>query len=625
MTPAADPAPADLAIALLAGDDAAALGGALVVAPGVEEGERWLAALRAALGARRPHAPWRVVPSAVGDDRLAGGLDVVATLARGTHVRERGLLAEAEGGVLVLPRAAAVGTAALARVADAVEGGRVVVAAVVCGDEERADVPPLLAERLALHVRLPAAYAPAYAPARALEDASDATGERGPPPPDAAAPASVAAVCDVADALGVASTRAAVLAVRTARALARRAGRGAPADDDLAAAAQLVLAPRAACVPAAAAPPATDPAGSGPGEACRDGGARGDPAGAPSAEHDEGGPVDGMPNDGVSNDDGPGGDEASGRRDAAGLREVLVAAARAVLPPDLLDGVGAAAPRAGTPRGAAGRAAGARPRADDRRGRRVGTRPGRPRGGSRLDLVETLRAAAPWQGVRGRAPGAPLAVRTDDLRVERRRRTLGTTTVVVVDASGSAALGRLAEAKGAAELLLAESYARRDQVALVAFRGSAASVLLPPTRALARARRAVSALPAGGGTPLAAALVAAAELARGAHRAGTRPAVVLLTDGRANVALDGAPGRERARADARRAARALADALAAAGGLAVVVDTAVRGGAEARDLAAAAGARYVALPDASARTLHGVVRGALTDAPPNGRAAARPA
>jgi magnesium chelatase subunit D len=203
--------------------------------------------------------------------------------------------------------------------------------------------------------------------------------------------------------------------------------------------------------------------------------------------------------------------------------------------------------------------------------------------------------------------------------------------VVVVDASGSAALGRLAEAKGAVELLLAESYARRDRVALVAFRGTRADVLLAPTRALARARRAVSALPAGGGTPLAAALVTAAALAGAARREGARPAVVLLTDGRANVALDGTPGRARARDDAHGAARALAAALAPAGGLAVLVDTGARaarvaGGAsapsaDAADLARALGARYVALPHVDARALHARVRAALDEGAPVGGAA----
>jgi magnesium chelatase subunit D len=312
-----------------------------------------------------------------------------------------------------------------------------------------------------------------------------------------------------------------------------------------------------------------------------------------------------------------------------------VAAARTALPADLLAGTRLPGARAAGARAAAAGRKGAARRGDDRRGRLTGVRADLPRGGRRLALIDTLRAAVPWQRVRGHTPGAPLALRAGDLRVERRRQPTGTTTVVVVDASGSAALGRLGEAKGAVELLLAESYARRDRVALVAFRGTTADVLLPPTRALARARRAVTALPAGGGTPLAAALVAAAGLSGDARREGARPAVVLLTDGRANVALDGTTGRGRALAEAHAAARSLATTLAGAGGLAVVVDTGARAargghagagaaagaGQEARDLARALGARYVALPHLDARGLHARVRAALDDHGTGGGAA----
>jgi magnesium chelatase subunit D len=103
--------------------------------------------------------------------------------------------------------------------------------------------------------------------------------------------------------------------------------------------------------------------------------------------------------------------------------------------------------------------------------------------------------------------------------VSRFKQRRETTTIFVVDASGSAALHRLAEAKGAVELLLADCYVRRDRVAMLAFRGKGAELMLPPTRSLVRAKRSLAGLPGGGGTPLAAGMDAAART-----RAGLRAA-----------------------------------------------------------------------------------------------------
>lgn len=174
-----------------------------------------------------------------------------------------------------------------------------------------------------------------------------------------------------------------------------------------------------------------------------------------------------------------------------------------------------------------------------RTGRPVGCRRGDPRRG-RLDLLATLRTAAPWQALRRTGEETRrIVVRRDDLRIRILKQRTETTTVFCVDASGSAALERLAEAKGAVELLLAEAYVRRDRVALVAFRGTGAELVLPPTRSLTRAKRGLSGLPGGGGTPLAAGIDAAVAVALGVRRGGSRPAIVLLTDGRANVARSG--------------------------------------------------------------------------------------
>ena len=120
--------------------------------------------------------------------------------------------------------------------------------------------------------------------------------------------------------------------------------------------------------------------------------------------------------------------------------------------------------------------------------------------------------------------------------------------MIVVDASGSMARTTVRRAKGIALATLNRAYQDRAQVAIVLARGRTASVGLPPTRATARARNSLRALPTGGGTPLASALVLAARLA--ARHPPAQVETLILTDGRANVALT--PGGD-PHADAARA------------------------------------------------------------------------
>lgn len=244
------------------------------------------------------------------------------------------------------------------------------------------------------------------------------------------------------------------------------------------------------------------------------------------------------------------------------------------------------------------------------RGRPVGGRKGEPRAGQRINVLETLRAAAPWQKIRQRQQATAegqrqrIVVRKEDFHVTRFRQSGQTTTVFVVDASGSSALNRLAEAKGAVELLLADCYVRRDSVAVLAFRGQTAELILPPTRSLARAKRSLAGLPGGGGTPLAHAIEASMLLAEQLRKKGETPIVVLLTDGKGNIARDGRPGR----------AQAATDALAAAtemrlkGFSTLLVDTSPQAQEAAQNLAQAMGAQYLALPYAGANTLNQAVR-----------------
>jgi magnesium chelatase subunit D len=208
---------------------------------------------------------------------------------------------------------------------------------------------------------------------------------------------------------------------------------------------------------------------------------------------------------------------------------------------------------------------------------------------------------------RAAAAQTALAIRPSDIRVKRYQDQSDRLLIFTVDASGSAAMSRLNEAKGAVELLLGQAYAARDHVALIAFRGTAAELLLPPTRSLVQTKRRLATLPGGGGTPLAAGLQQSALLASQSIARGMTPTVILLTDGRANVALDGTPDRAQAGNDAERLARM----MRAQGTGALVIDMGARPTASLKALAGLLGAPYLALPRADAQRLTGAVSAAL--------------
>lgn len=555
---------AEIAIALLALDPPA-LGGLTLRAPAGALREALLARLAAGLDGR----PLRRLPPGITDARLLGGLDLTATLASGRPVAEQGLLAEADGGVLMAAMAERMDVGLAARLAAVLDTGEVVALrqgeragppsrlAILALDEgltpeERP--PAALTERIGLLLDLTALSHRDVEPARfALADIAAARGRlaRVTIGDDA-----IAALCSACLALGIGSGRAPLQAVKAARMIAALLGRDQVAQEDAALAAALVLAPRATQLPA---------------------GTQADEAPPPPSEADS--PPEAEP-------------QAQDR--PADLDDLVLEAARAAIPAGLLAQLLAQGGRART--GSAGKAglfqAGAL------RGRIIGSRQGDIGRGARLDLVETLRAAAPWQGLRRREqPGrSGLIVRREDFRVARYRQRSETATLFIVDASGSAALQRLAEAKGAVRLLLAECYIRRDEVALMAFRKAQAELVLPPTRSLVAAERALAALPGGGGTPLATAIAAAAALAESVCRKGRTPALVFMTDGRANIDRDGQPGRIKAQADAMQAALS----LRAAGLRALLIDTSPQPQPQAAALAQEMGARYVPLPHADA-------------------------
>ena len=594
-------------IAALFAVDPVGMGGVALRSPACDNRDQWLALLKNLLP---PQTPLRRVPLNIHDTALLGGLDLGATLQAGKPIALQGLLSQADGGVLVLAMAERMSLSSAARFGSVLDTGMVALQrdglntavkaslGLVALDEGASDdeqMPASLADRLAFRLLMGAQDEGEEGPEWTAQEVLKARQCLSQVTIDDEA---VQALCAAALALGIDSLRASVFAVRVARAAAALAGSSTVEEEHTGVAARLVLAPRATRLPPTA--PPENEAQDTPAENKSE---PPEPKPEPPTEPDA--------PDADNQDKSQVEDDQEEAQDEAGLpenlAELVLEAAQAAIPSGLLASLKMGQlQRAKTPTsGSAGAL-----QKNAFRGRPVGARKGELRAGQRLNVLETLRAAAPWQKLRLRQQAISgeqkqrIVVRKEDFHVTRFRQSGQTTTVFVVDASGSSALNRLAEAKGAVELLLADCYVRRDSVAVLAFRGQTAELILPPTRSLARAKRSLAGLPGGGGTPLANAIDAAMLLADQLRKKGETPIVVLLTDGKGNIARDGRPGR----------AQAATDALAAAtemrlrGFSTLLVDTSPQAQEAAKNLAKAMGAQYLALPYAGANSLNQAVR-----------------
>ncbi len=495
------------------------------------------------------------IHSAMSAEALDGGIDVSATLSSGTLTQTRGLLARDGMFVLAMAERVEAYTAARLAVTLDTQSGQTLVALDEGIEEET--LPPALADRLAFRVDLESC---------ALADICQAQDwPHAAPLVDVTAPDDTPeTLLLLAVRLGITSLRAVGFALRAAKSHAALNGRIKTNSDDIAMAVALVFAHRATQLPAEEEPQET-PDDTPPPEEVE----------CPSE------PLETLPQD------------------------MLLEAVLANLPPDLLAKLNAG----GNDRSVSGSGAGQK-KIGNRRGRPLPARDGR-NGQGRVDLIATLRAAIPWQTLRRRdAPHriGPI-IRHSDLRHKRYVDHSDRLLIFTVDASGSAAMARMGEAKGAIELLLSEAYARRDHVALIAFRGTDAEVLLEPTRSLVQTKRKLAALPGGGATPLAAGLLAAQIMAVQARRKGLTPTIITLTDGRANMALNGTADRPQAAQDAQTVARA----LRGIGVDSITIDTGRRPEPSLSHIANLLGGTYIPLPRADAKSLSQAVSSALDD------------
>ena len=256
---------------------------------------------------------------------------------------------------------------------------------------------------------------------------------------------------------------------------------------------------------------------------------------------------------------------------------------------------------------------------------------------SDLALDATLRVAAPHQLQRrdeltadshqrsgdGPASQPAFLIEPWDIREKVRETKTGSLILFVVDASGSmGAQRRMVAVKGAILSLLLDAYQRRDRVGLISFRGTSAEVVLPPTSSVDLAEMCLQEMPTGGRTPLSRGLYLALDIIE-TERMKDRnvlPLIVLLSDGRANVAMGGAGGDGRPASKPLDEAKAVAALVAQQHIPAAVVDTEVdfiRLGL-AKPIAEAMGAHYLMLEDLQAGNLADAVRLQLPtpDAPP---------
>lgn len=540
------------------GIDPFGLGGLWLRARNGPVRDRFVAAATGLLGEKLDH-----IHPDNSDDHLFGGLDLGATLSAGKPVHSKGVLNKPDA-VLLLTMAERSSAGFCARVAGAMDnGGRAIIALDEGIDDERLGYA--LSSRMGIQLTLDDIPISEFPPFDISREEVCAAQKRLQG--IAISEGLEKELVEIALAFGVSDCRATIFSLRAARAIAALAGHHVVEREEVEAAVTLVIVPRATRLPV-----------------------------VEETEMEEARQETAKPDEGETN-----------AGDGLGeLSDKVIEAVLANLPQDVLDRIKARERRIGTQ----GNSGSGDVTKGNRKGRPIPSRKGRTSSQTRIDIVATLRSAAPWQKFRRNAPNAPerlIHVRTEDIRLRQYEEKSDRLLIFVVDASGSAALARLAETKGAVEILLSQAYARRDHVSLIAFRGQDADTLLPPTRSLVQTKKRLAALPGGGGTPLAAGLQSALMLAEQTRSKGMTPTIAVLTDGRANIALDGTPNRSRAMEDATNVARQIRVRETPS----VVIDTGNRPSASLSDLAIDLGADYVALPRADAHEVSATIEAHL--------------
>jgi magnesium chelatase subunit D len=517
-------------------------------------------------------------------EQLMGSLDIEATLNQGSLVFSKGLLEKAQGNFLLLSMAERMDIQVLALISQAFDSSNTQGAefGVIALDESEAagdSFSPRMMDRLAFEV-----YLDQFSLADMKENlaihADDIRDAKALLPRVVCSIDYIEVLTKSALKIGIGSFRANQFAVETAKTLAALRGLQEVGQDEVVDAARLVY----TFSKILHAPPEAEQPNRDDGENSKD------------EESNDQNPDQNPENNHPQED----GDQQPNPQPPSQeqLEDIVVAAATASIPRDFL-----AQPKKGTrSTHTASHTSGKSGESQNSfiSGRPMSSRKGQPGGGRRLDVLKSIRAAIPWQRVRENQASSQqyssekkkIDFRSEDLHIKQYLKRRGTVTIFLVDASGSSATQRLAEAKGALEQLLAQCYIRRDEVAMLSMRGSKAELILPPTRSLVRAKRNLATLPGGGGTPLAAGFRAANEMAIVLKRKGLTPIIVILSDGKANVNLKGVGGRSEAHSDALLAAKE----LRLKNHCVLFVDTSPQPEVLAQELSHMMAAQYLALP-----------------------------
>ena len=524
------------------------------------------------------------VPSNVDEGALIGELDLLKTLALQKKVYTQGILDQVQSGILLLPMAERIKSHAAALLTQAYDlksqFGMIALDESLVDEDQQ--LLPRLVERLAFQMNLESlSYRDCNFPLEKIDLLEIRTRLQQIEFPMEA----LDAVMTAAQSLGIDSLRVGLFVARASRVLAALRGSDMLEQADIQTATRLIFAHRITRLPESKEPP--------PEEDSTEESAQEEPP-PPSQEQNQPPPEDPSSDLEDKNQEDPSSAPAPLRQED--LEEMIIEASKAHLSQNLLDSFEQQQKIIKTNGNSQGKVGQLQKGLSS--GQALPSRKGRPSYKHKIDILKTIQAASPWQKIRRlEAPNdftSPhrIIVKADDIYLKQFVQRTTTVTVFVVDASGSSAMERLSEAKGAVELLLAQCYIRRDQVALMTFRGKQVELILPPTRSLVRAKGLLAGMPGGGGTPLASAIRDSAAFGKKLKSKGQTPLIILLTDGRANVSIDGIGGRENAYNDALSSAKqARLEQLQI-----LFIDTSLKPQETNQQIANDLGAQYLPLP-----------------------------